>query len=122
MAVERFTGSQTDAKPSTVDLRGKEFRFLKAVAGGFAVADLGELAVGTCSEGKDVGLHSSVKTGNQLKVLAGANIAVGNKVASDANGAARVAAATHHVLGVAKSAGAAGELVTIEFNPQGILA
>lgn len=122
MAVERFTGSQTDAKPSKTDLTGKEFLFAVADAAGFDVAGDGANAVGVISEGKPVGLHSSIKTGNQLKVLAGANIAVGAKIASSAAGKAVVAAAGKHVLGVAKSAAANGELVTIEFRPAGILA
>lgn len=122
MAVERFTGSQTDSKPSVVDLTGKEFFLAKRVAGGLTLAALGEDVAGVISEGKPVGAHSSIKTGNQVKALAGAAIAVGDKVTSDANGKVRVAAATHHVFGKAMSAAANGELVTINVDREGILA
>lgn len=122
MAVEKFTGSQTDNQPSTVDLTGKEFFLAKRVAGGFALAALGEDVAGVISEGKPVGLHSSIKTGNQVKAIAGAAIAVGDKVTSDANGKVRVAAAGHHVFGKAMSAAANGELVTINVDREGILA
>ena len=122
MAVERFTGSQTDAKPSVSDLTGKEFFLAKAVAGGFDLAGLGQKVAGVISEGKAVGLHTSIKTGNQVKAVAGAAIAVDDKVTSDAAGKLRVAAAGHHVFGRAKSAGANGELVTVEVTQEGILA
>jgi hypothetical protein len=122
MAVERFTGAQTDAKPSAVDLTGKEFFLAKEVAGGFDLAGAGDQVVGVISEGKAVGLHSSVKTGNQVKAVAGAAIAVGDPVASDAAGKVKVAAAGNHVFGRAKSAAANGELVTIEVTQEGILA
>lgn len=122
MAVERFTGSQTDAKPSTVDLTGKEFHLAKRVAGGFALAGLGEKVAGVISEGKAVGRHTSIKTGNQVKALAGTNIAVDDRVSSDAAGKLRVAAAGHHVFGRAMSAGANGELVTIDIDQAGIMA
>lgn len=122
MTVERFTGSQTDAKPSVADLTGKEFFLAAAVAGGFQLAGLGGKVAGVISEGKPVGQHSSIKTGNQVKALAGTDIAVDAKVTSDAAGKLRVAAAGHHVFGRAKSAGADGELVTIEVTQEGILA
>lgn len=122
MAVERFTGAQTDAKPSVVDLTGKEFFLAAAVAGGFQLAGLGGKVAGVISEGKAIGLHTSIKTGNQVKALAGAAIAVGDSVTSDAAGKVRVAAATHQVFGRAKSAAANGELVTIEVTQEGILA
>jgi hypothetical protein len=120
MAVERFTGSQTDAKPSTVDLTGKEFFLAKRVAGGFALAGLGEKVAGVISEGKPVGQHSSIKTGNQLKAIAGAAIAVGDKVTSDAAGKVRVVGAGHEQFGVAMSAAANGELVTVEVDRAGL--
>lgn len=122
MAVERFTGSQTDAKPSVSDLTGKEFLLAKRVAGGLDLATLGSKVAGVISEGKAIGLHTSIKTGNQVKALAGAAIAVGDSVTSDAAGKVRVAAATHQVFGRAISAAANGELVTIEVTQEGILA
>lgn len=122
MAVERFTGSQTDAKPSTVDLTGKEFFLAKRVAGGLALAGAGEKVAGVISEGKPVGQHTSIKTGNQVKAVAGGAIAVDDRIASNAAGEAVVAAAGNDVFGRAMSAAADGELVTIEVTQEGILA
>lgn len=122
MAVERQVGSMTDAKPSTVDLTGKEYHFAKRVAGGFALCGNKEKPAGVISEGKAVGLHTSVNTGNQLKVVASAAIAVGDKVGSDANGKAVVAAATWYAFGEAISAADANELVTINVTNEGIVA
>lgn len=123
MAVTRQVGSQTDAKPSNSDLSGKEYRFAKRVnAGGesrFDLAGLGQQVAGVISEGKPVGQHTSVDTGNQLKVVAAANIAPGDYVSSDANGAARVAAATHVIAAQAISAAANGELVEIDMTKVG---
>lgn len=96
MAVTRQVGSQTDAKPSNADLRGKEFLFAKRVnVGGesrFDVAGAGEQVAGVISEGRNVGRSTSVDTGNQLKVAAGAAVNPGDYVASDAAGKAIVAA------------------------------
>lgn len=122
MAVERFVGSMTDAKLSTVDLRGKEFHFAKRVAGGFAICGNKEKPAGVIHEGKNVGLHTSIKTGNQLKVVAAAALNPGDKVGSDANGQAVVAAATWFAYGEAKSVAAIGELVEINVTNEGIVA
>jgi hypothetical protein len=122
MAVEKFTGSQTDCQPSAADLTGKEFFLAKRVAGGLQLAGLGDDVAGVISEGKAVGLHTSIKTGNQVKAVAGAAIAIGDKVTSDAAGKVRVAAAGHHVFGKALSVAANGELVTVNVDREGILA
>ncbi|MEJ7831337.1 MAG: capsid cement protein [Nocardioides sp.] len=119
MAVERFTGSQTDAKPSATDLTGKEFFLATRVPGGFTLAGAGAKVAGVISEGKAVGLHSSVKTGNQLKAVAGAAIAVGDTLASDAAGKAVPAGAGASGFGVAMSAAANGEMVTFDMSQTG---
>lgn len=124
MAVQRQVGAQTDAKPSTEDLRGKTYRFAKRVAGGFALCGAGQQAAGTIQEGKNVGQHTSIATGNQLKVVAGAAVAAGVKIASDAQGRAVLAAgAGTEVLGKSINATAAvGELLEIDFRPEGPIA
>jgi hypothetical protein len=123
MAVTRQVGSQTDAKPSNADLTGKEYRFAKRVnAGGesrFDVCGAGQQMAGVISEGKAVGLHTSVDTGNQLKVVASAAINPGQKVSSDANGAAKVAAPGEVIAGEAISQAAANELVEVDFTKTG---
>jgi hypothetical protein len=120
MAVTRFTGAQNDSGPSGVDLTGKEF-FLgrKNAAGAIVLAAAGEKVDGVISEGKPVGKWSSMHTGNQLKAVAGVAIAVGQKLASRADGKVGVAAAGNQVFGTAKSNADAGELVEINFDQEG---
>lgn len=117
MATERFTGSQTDTMLGAVDLTGKEYYAAKRTAAGLDLAGAGENVDGIISEGKAVGLHSTIKTGNQLKGIAGAEVAVGAKVMSDDNGKFITATAANHVFGTAiTAAGAADVLFTIEVD------
>lgn len=129
MAVQRQTGAQNDAKPTVGDLRTKLYRFAKRVAiaghpgSGFALCGAGQLAAGVIQEGKLEPQSSSVATGNQLKVVAAAALAAGVKIASNANGEAVAAAAGAHILGQTINATtAAGQMLEIEFNPQGVMA
>lgn len=121
MAVQRQTGSQTDAKESAVDLSGSLYRFAaRAADGRFTLPLLGGKVAGVIQEGKTAGRHSTIATGNQLKVLAGAAIAPGDKISAMADGRARVAAAGHEVVAEALSAAAVGELVEIDFDREGL--
>jgi len=122
MVGQRQVGSQMDAQPSTVDLRGKEHHFARYVAGGLALPVDGGRAGGVIQEGKDAGRHSTIATGNQLKVVANAALARDTRVTAMANGRARAAAAGEEVNGVViEPSGAAGEMCLIEFNPTGAL-
>jgi len=121
MAVQRQVGSQTDAKESAVDLTGKEFHFIaRAADGRFTLPLAGGKAAGVCQEGKAAGRHSSIATGNQLKVVAVEAIAPGDEIATDVAGKAVVAGAGDEILGEALSVAAAGELAEIEFHPKGL--
>jgi hypothetical protein len=123
MAVQRQVGSMMDCKPSGADLTGQEFHFATVDGNGALVLPaLGGDAYGVIQEGKPVGQHSTVATGNQLKVVAAVAINEGDKITTAADGRARVVAAGQHVLGRALSAAAAGELVEFNFERQGILA
>ncbi len=119
MATERFTGSQTEALPSVTDLTGKELHLATVVAGGMQLAGLGQKVAGVISEGKEIGLHSSMKTGNQLKAVADVAIAVGDALASSADGQVKVAAAGQFVFGRAKTAADAGEIVEFFMDQEG---
>lgn len=121
MAVQRQVGSQMDAKPSVSDLRTRLYRFAKRVAGGFDLCGAGQLAAGVIQEGKNIGEHTTIATGNQLKVVAGGAIPPASAVTSDAEGRAVVAAAGNEVLGQSmnETARALGELCEIEFRPTG---
>lgn len=118
MATERFTGAQTDAVPGAVDLTGKEYYAAKRTPTGLNLCGAGDFCDGVISEGKAAGLSSSIKTGNQLKAIAGEQIAIGQKVTPDGNAKFVVAdTADDEVFGTAISAaGAADVLFTIEVD------
>jgi predicted TIM-barrel enzyme len=117
MAVERFTGSQTDTGLSDADLRNKEFYAVKRTATGVDLCGAGDHCDGVISEGKNTGLHTSFKTGNQVKAICGAAIAIGAKVTPDADGKFVTAASGDEVFGTAMSAtDAEDELVTIDID------
>jgi len=117
MTIERFTSSQTDALASDADLTGKEFYAAKRTATGVALCVAGDHCDGVISEGKAVGLHTSIKTGNQVKAIAGAAVAIGAKVSPNAAGKFITAASGAEVFGTAASAaGAANDLITIDID------
>lgn len=117
MATERFTGAQTDALPSDADLTGKEYFAAKRTATGLALCGAADKCDGVISEGKAAGLHSSIKTGNQLKAIAGSALTVGMKVTPDADGKFVEAAAGEDYFGtVAVAAAAEDDLFTIEVD------
>lgn len=117
MATERKIGSGMDTAKSAADLSSKNRFLVKRVAAGIALCAAGEYVAGVLVEGKAIGLHNTFATSNQVKALAGAAIAVGAKVSSDANGKLRTAVAGDNVLGIAASAAAGdGELVTVDID------
>lgn len=121
MATEKFTGSQTDTALSDTDLTGKEFCFVKRTATGCDLGGAGDKVDGVISEGKAAGLHTSFKTGNQLKVLAGEAIAIGDDIGCGANGKARTAVAGDDICGQAISAASEdGVIFTMEFTQKGL--
>jgi hypothetical protein len=121
MAVQRQTGHQMDAKESAVDLTGMEYRFAaRAADGRFQLPLLGGKVAGVIQEGKVAGKHSTVATGNQLKVLAGAVLAVGDQVAAMADGRAKVAVAGQEILGEVIAPAAVGELAEVDFSKKGL--
>ena len=121
MAVTRRDSATADCKPSNADLTGKEFFFATRVGVGFGVCGDGGVIAGVITEGKPVGQHSSISNGPQEKVIAAAAIALGAKVASDADGKAVIAATTDYVYGrVIKAAQNANDLVEIQVTHEGI--
>lgn len=117
MATERFTGHQTDAVISAADLTDKEYFAAKRTSSGLALCGAGDTCDGVISEGKAAGLHSSIKTGNQLKAIAGAAVAIGAKVTPNAAGKFITATSGTEVFGTAiTAAGAADVLFTIEVD------
>lgn len=112
MAVQKQDGLHTDIGVSGADLRGKEMLAVKKVNGELVLAGAGDYVEGIVSEGKPEGYHTSINTvGNPiLRWIAGAAIAEGALLSSDAQG--RAVTGTANVFGRARKAvGAAGEVV-----------
>ena len=65
------------------------------------------------------GSNIVVQTSGNVKVLAGGTIAVGDRIACDANGKAVAAGASTETYGVALTAGASGDLITVAFGYAG---
>lgn len=107
------------------DLSGSQFRFVKAsttAAKQVVQTVAGENAIGVLYEPGASGTTVGFANGGILTVYAGGTVAVGAKVASDANGRAVTAASTNHVLGVARTAGVSGQTMEIYWLSAGILA
>lgn len=118
MAVQRQDGWANDSAPGSVDLTGKERRFVTVVSGaaypGRAVrlAAAGERIHGVLQEGKAAGLWSSwAISGHPLKVIAGASIAIGDAIQSGADGVA--VPGTTNQIGVARNACFSGEMCEV---------
>lgn len=87
MAVQRQDGMFTDAKESASDLRGKEFCLAtRTNTGKLDLCGAGGKVAGVISEGRNVGYHTSINTGNQLKCIAGGPIAPDDTIQSDGSG------------------------------------
>lgn len=97
--------------PAGEDLSSKQFHFVKLNAAGRVVAcnTAGERAFGVVLNKPDAaGKSANVVTGpGGSFVVAGAAVPLGSEVATDAQGRAKVAAATEYVNGVAVSGAAA---------------
>lgn len=115
MAVQKQDGLHTDVGESSVDMTGTEFLFCTRNSDGtISKCGNGGAIAGVVSEGKIAGKHTSFNTlGNPiLKVIAGAAIARGAVVQSDANGMA-VTGSTKPAGTARNSTSAAGEYVEI---------
>lgn len=80
----------------------------------------GGYAIGVTQDTPGAGDPTAVCTvGSETKVLCSQNINVGQDVATDGNGEAVPASSGVYVLGTAVTAGTAGTLLTIIYQPRG---
>lgn len=112
---------------SGADLSADQFKFLKLSAGKVVLQDTaGASCVGvliTPAAATDRAVEVGAGEGQILKIVAGAAVAVGNKVQSDGTGRAILAATGDHVQGTAlTAASAAGELIEVQMKSEHILA
>lgn len=109
------------------DLSTHQFKFVKvSAAHTVALCGLGERAIGVLQNMPDNAKIKSAQVrqlnaGVSTKVKAGAAVAAGAKVASDANGYCITAAAGHEILGVAREAAAViGDIIEITPGASGL--
>lgn len=102
------------------DLSAHQFRFVTQAADGQVdPTGAGAQATGVLQDdnGDAAGKVVAVAVGGRSKVEAGGAVAVGDNVASDANGKAVTATTGDVILGVARSASSAdGEIVSVELT------
>lgn len=98
------------------DLSAKQYTFVTSDGDEVTTTGAGEAATGVLWNDPESGRAASVVRGGEPMVYAGAAIAVGAEIASDADGKAVTALSTDVILGVARTAATAeDELVTITF-------
>lgn len=105
--------------PASADLSASQFRFVTVNASGqLALPAAGADAIGVLQDKPDAagraGLVGLLVGSGRLKVVAAATLVPGNKVQSDATGAAIVALTGDRELGTVLVGGASGELVEIQ--------
>jgi Uncharacterized conserved protein (DUF2190) len=115
-----FSGTQGEYRFCKINPNPATVNGTSIDPGAVILAGNGDRAVGVLI-GKQVPGHAiEVGVGGRLLVVAGAAIAYGAAVQSDANGAAITQASTGCVEGIAyESASQAGDIISIEFAPQG---
>lgn len=102
------------AATSAADLRTKLFYLAKIDSDGkIAVCGDGEAAIGSIYEGANTGDPSTVVTHGIAKVICGASITAGARVASDASGKLVAAAVNDFEVGTALTAGDANDIIPV---------
>ena len=115
MAYNNIVG-QAETYIAGADLTGSQYLFVKTSGANVVVCGDGEEAVGVLWNDPASGRAATVIRDGDPHVYAGAAIAAGANVASDAAGKAVTAASGDVVLGKARAAAAAADdLVQIEF-------
>ena len=107
------------------DLSAGQFHFVDVATDGQVdlVASAGGKAIGVLqNDPSAAGRAATVTVAGVSKVVAGATIAAGNKIQSTATGTADVAAVGDHVLGIAMTGGASGDVISVLLISQHILA
>ncbi len=102
------------------DASAAKYKFVKINASGLAVlAGSGERAIGVAN-GNGVENHAlPIDISGRVLVELGASVAAGAVVQSDASGLCITQASTGIVMGTAFEGGVAGDVVSIDFAPQG---
>lgn len=116
---------RTITRPANADLSASLYRFVELDSSGNVGINntLGELSIGVlCNKPTASGQAAEIQCLGVAKVVAGATITPNQKVATSATGAAVVAIATYHVMGVCVKGGASGEIIEVLLGVAPILA
>lgn len=112
--------NQVEGYLAGADLSTKQYTFVTSDGDEVTTTGAGASATGVLWNNPALGRAASVVRGGEPMVYAGAAIAVGAEIASDANGKAVTAVSTDVIIGQARTAAsAADELVTITFYGKG---
>jgi len=121
MAYENVSTTVPGAE-AAADLSAHQFKLVKMTSTGVNLCGAGEAALGVLQNKPDALAQAATVwgPGSTSKVVAGAAVAKGAKITSDATGRAVTAASGNYEAGQAlDAASAAGNLITIFINPQG---
>lgn len=101
------------------DLSAKQYTFVTSDGDEVTTTGAGEAATGVLFNAPVAADAATVVRGGEVIVTVGTGgLAIGGEVASDAAGLAVAATSTDVVVGIARTAAAAGGLATVTFLPQ----
>lgn len=105
----------TISRIADADLSAAQYKFVKQTATGTVeLCDSeGETAIGVLQNNPGDTQAATVAVGGVTRVLAGATVAIGAEVMTDATARAITATATNAALGEAISGGAVGEVISV---------
>jgi len=105
------------------DLSAQQYRIVKHTASDLAVANATDLnQVGVLQDAPAAaGRPGVVRVFGVSKVKLGGTVAKGDRLTSDANGAAIVAVTGKQVVGIAMTAGVSGDTANIFISPRGVV-
>jgi len=105
------------------DLSASQFLIVQPNSSGAAVlsaaSDLTQ--IGVLQNKPASGRAATIQVGGVTKVIAGATVAAGARVTSDAAGKAIAATTGKQVIGVALTGGAANEVIEVLLSPRGVV-
>lgn len=121
MAVSKVSAGMMDAKLAGEDLSSKLYYFVKYdSADTFVLAGDGDMVAGVLVEAVASGAVATAQVDGIAKVVAGGTLKVGERVASDTNGKAVIAASNDYVVGICRTACVSGDITSVNLTRAGI--
>lgn len=121
MATEKLSPYDVISVEAGADLSAKQYFLTVFSAGKLALAGAGATVLGVLTDKPTTGQYGTVAVKGLTKVVAGAAITQGVRIASDANGKAVAAGANTESFGIAlQEAGADGEVIECLIDRQDV--